>query len=186
MGQLRERLLPPHSFLAHVAASCLLLKLTAANSPSTHSAPTRSPASPATTSTNDDGVHGGHRREAAPRPIPPGASTAPAAAILRLPRCLLRRAPSPDARLRADPLLPCRVPSCLCRFSARTLPLLLLLALLGGLAFLLYPSAPAARVANLRVARFRVNPPPPPSSISASRSASSSGTPASSSRSGYS
>jgi hypothetical protein len=55
-----------------------------------------------------------------------------------------------------------RAPSCLRRFSARTLPLLLLLTLLGGLAFLLYPSAPAARVADLRVARFRVNPPPLP------------------------
>jgi hypothetical protein len=55
-----------------------------------------------------------------------------------------------------------RAPSYLCRFSSRTLPLLLLLVLLGGLAFLLYPSAPAARVADLRVARFRVNPPPLP------------------------
>jgi hypothetical protein len=49
--------------------------------------------------------------------------------------------------------------SCLRRFCARALPLLLFLALLAGLAFLLYPSAPAARVADLRVDSFRAQPP---------------------------
>ncbi|XP_052163767.1 uncharacterized protein LOC127780835 [Oryza glaberrima] len=58
-------------------------------------------------------------------------------------------------------LRPRRVP-CLRAFSARTLPLLLFLALLAGLAFLLYPSAPVARVEGLRLDRFRVNPPPLP------------------------
>ncbi|PUZ68898.1 hypothetical protein GQ55_2G065500 [Panicum hallii var. hallii] len=47
----------------------------------------------------------------------------------------------------------------LCRACARTLPLLLALALLAGAAFLLYPSAPAARVEGLRVDRFRADPP---------------------------
>lgn len=58
-------------------------------------------------------------------------------------------------------LRPRRIP-CIPRFSARTLPLLLALALLAGLVFLLYPSAPAARVADIRLDRFRVNPPPFP------------------------
>jgi hypothetical protein len=55
-------------------------------------------------------------------------------------------------------LRPRRAP-CLRRLCTRTLPLLLFLALLGGAAFLLYPSAPAARVADLRVDSFRVQPP---------------------------
>jgi len=55
-------------------------------------------------------------------------------------------------------LRPRRAP-CLRRLCTRTLPLLLFLALLAGAAFLLYPSAPAARVADLRVDSFRVQPP---------------------------
>ncbi|KAK3126670.1 hypothetical protein QOZ80_7AG0560420 [Eleusine coracana subsp. coracana] len=88
---------------------------------------------------------------AAPPPLPP-----PPPTLVFVP------APCSPVILRLRRLRPRRAPSCLRRFSARTLPLLLLLALLGGLAFVLYPSAPAARVADLRVARFRVNPPPLP------------------------
>ena len=55
-------------------------------------------------------------------------------------------------------LRPRRIP-CVRRFCTRTLPLLLILALL---AFLLYPSAPAARINDVRLDRFRVNPPPLP------------------------
>ncbi|KAG8100347.1 hypothetical protein GUJ93_ZPchr0013g36219 [Zizania palustris] len=58
-------------------------------------------------------------------------------------------------------LRPRRVP-CLRGFSTRTLPVLLLLAILAGLAFLFYPSAPVARVTELRFDSFRVNPPPFP------------------------
>uniref|UniRef100_A0A0D9WWQ1 Late embryogenesis abundant protein LEA-2 subgroup domain-containing protein n=1 Tax=Leersia perrieri TaxID=77586 RepID=A0A0D9WWQ1_9ORYZ len=58
-------------------------------------------------------------------------------------------------------LRPRRIP-CLRAFSTRTLPFLLLLALLAAAAFLLYPSPPVARVDDLRLDRFRVNPPPFP------------------------
>ncbi|WVZ62396.1 hypothetical protein U9M48_012152 [Paspalum notatum var. saurae] len=67
-------------------------------------------------------------------------------------------APCSPVLVRLRRLRPRRAP-CLRRFCTRTLPLLLLLALLAGLAFLLYPSPPAARVADLRVDRFRVQPP---------------------------
>ncbi|KAF0907082.1 hypothetical protein E2562_014683 [Oryza meyeriana var. granulata] len=80
-----------------------------------------------------------------PQPTPPTLVFVPASPVL--------------VRLRR--LRPRRVP-CLRVFSTRTLPLLLFLALLAGLAYLLYPSAPVARVAELRLDRFRVNPPPFP------------------------
>ncbi|TVU40141.1 hypothetical protein EJB05_13591, partial [Eragrostis curvula] len=86
---------------------------------------------------------------AAPAPPPPP------------PTLVFVPAPCSPVILRLRRLRPRRVPF-LRRFSTRTLPALLLLALLGGLAFLLYPSAPAARVADIRVSRFRVNPPPLP------------------------
>ncbi|XP_062189342.1 uncharacterized protein LOC133892521 [Phragmites australis] len=70
-------------------------------------------------------------------------------------------APCSTVLVRLRRLRPRRAP-CLRRFSTRTLPLLLLLALLAGLAFLLYPTAPAARVADLRIEQFRINPPPLP------------------------
>ncbi|KAL6639073.1 hypothetical protein ACP70R_022803 [Stipagrostis hirtigluma subsp. patula] len=70
-------------------------------------------------------------------------------------------APCSPVLLRIRRLRQRRVP-CLRRFSTRTLPLLILLALLAGLAFLLYPWPPAARVEDLRVDRFHVNPPPLP------------------------
>ncbi|CAM0905676.1 unnamed protein product [Alopecurus aequalis] len=63
--------------------------------------------------------------------------------------------------IRLRRLRPRRIP-CIRRFSTRTLPLLLVLALFAGLAFLLYPSAPAARVDDIRLDRFRINPPPLP------------------------
>ncbi|KAF7068922.1 hypothetical protein CFC21_074626 [Triticum aestivum] len=75
------------------------------------------------------------------------------------PSLVLLNPPPIFVRLRR--LRPRRIP-CIRRFSARTLPLLLALALLAGLAFLLYPSAPAARVADIRLDSFRVNPPPFP------------------------
>ncbi|XP_040382043.1 uncharacterized protein LOC102714338 [Oryza brachyantha] len=69
--------------------------------------------------------------------------------------------PASPVLVRLRRLRPRRVP-CLRAFSTRTIPLLLLLALLAGLACLFYPSAPVARVAELRLDRFRVNPPPFP------------------------
>ncbi|KQK20400.1 uncharacterized protein LOC100842709 [Brachypodium distachyon] len=69
--------------------------------------------------------------------------------------------PTSPVFVRLRRLRPRRIP-CIRRFCTRTLPLLLALALLAGLAFLLYPSAPAARVADIRLDRFRVNPPPLP------------------------
>lgn len=67
-------------------------------------------------------------------------------------------APCSPVLVRLRRLRPRRTPY-LRRFCARAVPLILLLALLAGLAFLLYPSAPAARVADLRVDSFRVQPP---------------------------
>ena len=67
-------------------------------------------------------------------------------------------APCSPVLVRLRRLRPRRAP-CLRRLCTRTLPLLLFLALLAGAAFLLYPSAPAARVADLRVDSFRVQPP---------------------------
>ncbi|XP_051207471.1 uncharacterized protein [Lolium perenne] len=69
--------------------------------------------------------------------------------------------PSSPVFVRIRRLRPRRIP-CIRRFSTRTLPLLLVFALLAGLAFLLYPSAPAAHVADIRLDRFRINPPPLP------------------------
>ncbi|KAJ1288240.1 hypothetical protein BS78_02G075300 [Paspalum vaginatum] len=83
---------------------------------------------------------------AAPPPPPP-------------PTLVFVPAPCSPVLVRLRRLRPRRAP-CLRRFCTRTLlPLLLLFALLAGLAFLLYPSPPAARVAGLRVDRFRVQPP---------------------------
>ncbi|KAL6839104.1 hypothetical protein ACP4OV_031158 [Aristida adscensionis] len=86
-----------------------------------------------------------------PPPPPP-----PPPALVFLP------APCSPVLLRLRRLRPRRRPPCLRRFSARTLPALLLLALLAGLAALLYPWAPAARVEGVAVERFRVDPPPFP------------------------
>ncbi|KAL5197302.1 hypothetical protein ABZP36_000814 [Zizania latifolia] len=89
----------------------------------------------------------------------------PAAAYAPPPPPPLHPPPPTLVFVHASPVLvrlrPRRVP-CLRGFSTRTLPVLLLLAILAGLAFLFYPSAPVARVAELRFDSFRVHPPPFP------------------------
>ncbi|RCV10038.1 hypothetical protein SEVIR_2G081800v4 [Setaria viridis] len=87
-----------------------------------------------------------YAQPAAPPPPPP-----PAPTLVFVP------APCSPVLVRLRRLRPRRAP-CLRRF-ARALPLLLALALLAGGAFLLYPSPPAARVGDIRVDRFRVDPP---------------------------
>ncbi|XP_062187839.1 uncharacterized protein LOC133891133 [Phragmites australis] len=107
-------------------------------------------------------VHLAHPLLAPPQPAQQPYYSYPATSYAPLPPTLVFvPTPCSPVLLRLRRLRPRRAP-CFRRFSTRTLPLLLLLALLGSLAFLLYPSAPAARVADIRVARFRVNPPPLP------------------------
>ncbi|CAN6203367.1 unnamed protein product [Urochloa humidicola] len=87
-----------------------------------------------------------HPAPAAPQPPPPS----PPPTLVFVPV----QAPCAPVLVRLRRLRPRRA-SCLRRLC----PLLLALALLAAGAFLLYPSAPAARVDGIRVDSFRVNPP---------------------------